>query len=78
LDEKFVEHTVFFMIYNRYFLALGRLFIIMIEDLLKHKEASQSDKPPLVLSADVPRLRHIAQKDGIPKGHVPSLQRHGL
>jgi hypothetical protein len=34
----------------------------MIEDLSKHKEASQKDKPPLVLSADVLRLRHIAHK----------------
>jgi hypothetical protein len=33
----------------------------MIEDLFKHK-AGQNNKPPLVLSADVPRLRHIAQK----------------
>jgi hypothetical protein len=34
----------------------------MIEDLLKHREASQNKKPPLVLSADVPPLRHIAHK----------------
>jgi hypothetical protein len=33
----------------------------MIEDLFKHK-ASQNDKPPLVLSAEVPRLRQIAHK----------------
>jgi hypothetical protein len=62
LDEQFVERTVFFRIFTRYFLARGRLFEIMIEDLLKHKEASQNDKPPLVLSADVPRLRHIPHK----------------
>jgi hypothetical protein len=34
----------------------------MIEDLLKHREASQNEKPPLVLSADGLRLRHIAHK----------------
>jgi hypothetical protein len=33
----------------------------MIEDLFKHK-ASQNNKPPLVLSAEVPCLRHIAHK----------------
>jgi hypothetical protein len=37
-------------------------FQIMIEDLLKHRETSQNNKPPLVLSADVPRLKHIAHK----------------
>jgi hypothetical protein len=68
LDEQFVERTVFFPVFTRYFLAQGRLFEIMIEDLLKHKVASQKDKPPLVLSADVPRLRHIAHKRmGYPK-----------
>jgi hypothetical protein len=34
----------------------------MIEDLLKHRETSQNDKHPLVLRADVPRLKHIAHK----------------
>jgi hypothetical protein len=62
LDEQFVERTVFFLIFTRYFLARGQSFEIMIEDLLKRKEASQNEKPPLVLSADVPRLRHIAHK----------------
>jgi hypothetical protein len=33
----------------------------MIEDLFKHK-GSRDDKPSLVLSAEVPRLRHIAHK----------------
>jgi hypothetical protein len=33
----------------------------MIKDLLKHKD-SRDDKPPLVLSAEVPRLRHIEHK----------------
>jgi hypothetical protein len=36
LDEQFVERMVFFPIFTRYFLARGRLFKIMIEDLLKH------------------------------------------
>jgi hypothetical protein len=61
LDEQFVERTVFFPVFARYFLARGRSFEIMIEDLFKHK-ASQSNKPHLVLSADVPRLRNIAHK----------------
>jgi hypothetical protein len=33
----------------------------MIEDLFKH-EGHRDDKPPLALSAEVPRLRHIAHK----------------
>jgi hypothetical protein len=62
LDEQFVERTVFFPVFTRYFLAWGQSFEIMIEDLLKHREASQNDKPHLFLSADVPRLRHIVHK----------------
>jgi hypothetical protein len=62
LDEQFEERAVFFPVFTRYFMARERLFKIMIEDLLKHRETSQKDKPPLVLSADVPRLRHIAHK----------------
>jgi hypothetical protein len=62
LDKQFVERTVFFPVFTRYFLARAGLFEIMIEDLLKHMVATQNDKPPLVLSADVPRLRHIAHK----------------
>jgi hypothetical protein len=62
LDDQFVERTVFFPVFAMYFLAWGRSFKIMIEDLFKHKEASQNNKPPSVLSADVPRLRHIAHK----------------
>jgi hypothetical protein len=34
----------------------------MIEDLLKHRETSQNDEPPLVLKDAVLRLRHIANK----------------
>jgi hypothetical protein len=62
LDEQFVERMVLFPVFARYFLARGQSFEIMIEDLLKHKEARQNNKPPLVLSADVPHLRHIAHK----------------
>jgi hypothetical protein len=61
LDEQFVERRVFFPVFARYFLARGQSFEIMIEELFKHK-ASPNDKPPLVLSAEVPRLRHIAHK----------------
>jgi hypothetical protein len=34
----------------------------MIADLLKHREASQNERPPLILRADILRLRHIAHK----------------
>jgi hypothetical protein len=59
LDEQFVERTVLFLVFTRYFLARERSFKIMIKDLFKHK-ASQNNKIPLVFSADVPHLRHIA------------------
>jgi hypothetical protein len=62
LEELVVEHTVFFPVFTRYFLARGRSFKIMIADLLKHSEASQNKRPPLILRADVPRLKHIAHK----------------
>jgi hypothetical protein len=62
LDEQFVARTVLFPVFTRYFLARERSFQIMIEDLLKHRKTNQKDKPPLVLGADVPRLRHIANK----------------
>jgi hypothetical protein len=62
LDEQFVEREVFFPIFTRYSLARERSFQIMIEDLLKQRVSSQNDKPPLVLSDDVLRLRHIAHK----------------
>jgi hypothetical protein len=58
LDEQFVEQRVFFPMFTRYFLARERSFQIMIEDLLKHRETSWNDEPPLVLKDDVPRLRH--------------------
>jgi hypothetical protein len=53
---------VFFPVFTRYFLASGQSFEIMIADLLKHREASQNKRPPVILRADVPRLRHIAHK----------------
>jgi hypothetical protein len=60
--RQFVKRNVFFLMFTRYFLARERSFQIMIEDLLKHRETSQNNKPPLVLSDDVPHLRHIAHK----------------
>jgi hypothetical protein len=47
---------------TRYFLARGRSFKIMIEDLLKHRQDSQNERSPLILRAQVQRLRHIAHK----------------
>jgi hypothetical protein len=61
LEEQFVEREVVFPVFARYVLARERLFETMIEDLLKYKD-SRDYKPPLVLSAEVPRLRRIAQK----------------
>jgi hypothetical protein len=61
-DEQVVEWTVFFPAFTRFFLAGGLSFEIMIADLLKDKEASQNKRPPLILRADIPRLRHIAHK----------------
>jgi hypothetical protein len=62
LEEQVVERTVFFPVFTRYFLARGRSFKIIVADLLKHREASQNERPPLILRADVPRLRHILHK----------------
>jgi hypothetical protein len=50
-----VECKVFFLIFTSYFLAREQLFQIMIENLLEHRETSQNEKPPLVLSDNVPR-----------------------
>jgi hypothetical protein len=52
---------VVFPFFARYFLARGRSFKIVIKYLLKHKD-SRDDKPPLVLSAEVPHLRQITHK----------------
>jgi hypothetical protein len=62
LDEQFVERRVFFSTFTRYFLAKERSFQIMMGDLLRHRETSHNDEPPLVHKDDVPRLRHIANK----------------
>jgi hypothetical protein len=43
-------------------LAKERLFQIMIEDLLRYREASYNNEPPLVLKDDVPHLRLIANR----------------
>jgi hypothetical protein len=53
---------VFFPTFTRYFLARERAFKMMIEDLLKHREARRNGDPPLVLKDDVPRWRNIANK----------------
>jgi hypothetical protein len=60
LDEQVVERTVFFPAFTRYFQARGLSFEIMIAYLLKHTEANQNNIPPLILRADIQRLRHIA------------------
>jgi hypothetical protein len=62
LDKQFVEQRVLLRTFTRYFLAKERSFQIMIEDLLRHRETSHNDKPPLVFKYNVPRLRHIANK----------------
>jgi hypothetical protein len=82
LEEQFVEREVVFLVFARYFLARGRLFKTMIEDLLKHKD-SRDYKPPLVLSAEVPRLRYKdtvsePEKDNraLIKAHMKRCMRH--
>jgi hypothetical protein len=71
LEKQFVEREVFFPVFARYFLVRGQSFKIMIEDLFKHK-GSRNDKPPLVLSAEVCRLRHIVHKR---MGHLMAMYR---
>jgi hypothetical protein len=53
LEEQLVEREVVFPVFARYFLARGRLFETMIENLLQHKD-SRDYQPPLVFSAEVP------------------------
>jgi hypothetical protein len=62
LDERFEGRRVFFPTFIRYFLAKERSFKMMIEDLLKHREARPNGDPPLVLKEDVPCWRDIANK----------------
>jgi hypothetical protein len=59
-EEQVVKRSVLFPVFTRYFLARKQSFQRMIEYLLKHRETDRN--PPLVLGADVPRLRHIANK----------------
>jgi hypothetical protein len=49
LDERFEGRRVFFPRVTRYFLAKEQSFKMMIEDLLKHREACRNGDPPLVL-----------------------------
>jgi hypothetical protein len=62
LDEQFGGQRVFFPMFTRYFLAREQSFKMMIEDLLKHREARRNGDPPLVLKDDVLRWRNIANK----------------
>jgi hypothetical protein len=62
LNEHFEEQRVFFTTFTRYLLDKERSFQIMIEDLLRHREASHNNKLPLVLKDDVPRFRLIANR----------------
>jgi hypothetical protein len=62
LEKQFVERRVFLPMFTMFFLAKKRSFQIMIKDLLRHRETSHNDKPPLVFKDDVPRLWHIANK----------------
>jgi hypothetical protein len=62
LSKQFVERRVFFPTFSKYFSAKERSFQIMIEDLLRNREASHNNESPLVLKDNVPRLRLIANR----------------
>jgi hypothetical protein len=62
LDKEVVDVNVFFPIFTRYFLAKGKSFQMMVADLLRHREVNQNGGAPLILRADVQRLREIAHK----------------
>jgi hypothetical protein len=62
LSEEVNDITIFFLAFTRYFMAKGRAFEMMVADLIKQKEANQNGGAPLILRADVPRLREIAHK----------------
>jgi hypothetical protein len=62
LEEDPIERTVFFPIFSRYFVAKGRSFENMVADLIHHREANQNEGAPLIVKADVPKLRQIAHK----------------
>jgi hypothetical protein len=62
LEEEVVAANVFFTVFARYFLAKRKSFQMMVADLLRHREVNQNGGAPLILRADVQRLREIAHK----------------
>jgi hypothetical protein len=58
LNDQFEVFTAF----TRYFSDKERLFQMMMEDLLRHREAIQASKFPLILKDNVPRLMLKANK----------------
>jgi hypothetical protein len=62
LAEEVTNITVFFPTFTRYSLAKGRSFEMMVADLLRHRESNQNGGKPLILQADVQRLRDIANR----------------
>jgi hypothetical protein len=62
LAEEITNITVFFPTFTRYFLAKGRSFEMMVADLLRHPDSNQNGGEPLILRADVQRLRDIANR----------------
>jgi hypothetical protein len=58
LNDQFEVVTAF----TRYLSDKERLFQIIMEDLLRHREAIQASKLPIMLKDDVPCLRLIANK----------------
>jgi hypothetical protein len=62
LEEEVVDVNVLFPVFTRYFLAKGKSFHKVVADLLRHREVNQNGGAPLILRADVQRLREIAHK----------------
>jgi hypothetical protein len=62
LEEDPIERTGFFPVFSRYFVWKGRSFKNMVADLIHHREANQNEGAPLIVRADVPKLRQIAHK----------------
>jgi hypothetical protein len=60
LEEEVDDVNVFFPVFTRYFLAKGKSFQMMVADLLRHRKVNQNGGAPLILRADVQRLREIA------------------
>jgi hypothetical protein len=62
LAEEATNIAGFFPTVTRYFLAKGRSFEMMLADLLRHQESNQNGGKPMILCADVQRLRDIANR----------------